>query len=155
MSDIGITVKYGKGYEETWAGFKGEASEVRADLLAYFGLDAEEHAGLTLNELVVNCTTMAHSTTFAVKTLGGTVVAPPSNPAQPPNDEAQADAWSQAESGSTDSPGPVVNPLVAQIEGAADVDALKLLYATHKEIATDAELLARWKAKGKALSTGA
>jgi len=77
MSDHGttVTIKYGKGYEETWAVFKGvTASNVRADIIDYFGMSHDAVAELTLHELVTNATDIAHGTGNAAALLGGVAI---------------------------------------------------------------------------------
>lgn len=79
--ELTVTIKYGKGYDESWAVFKGVPEEVKADLVDYFGLDSASVAGLTLNQLVQNVTQIAHSGATAGAQLGA--VALPSKPAAP------------------------------------------------------------------------
>ena len=143
---IGVTIKYGKGYEETWATFQGASSEIRSQIEEYFGLDGTD---LTLNELVINATQTAHGVTTAVRGLGGTTVPASSGSTTASGDEAQADPWAAASEGSSEPQGNAFLPL---IEACSNVEELKRLYASQPTLKEDDEALAAWKAKGKSLS---
>ena len=67
---MSITIKYGKGYEETWAGFTGTVPEGREDIIDYFGVDRATVTELTLSELVVNVTNLAHGKGNVAAMLG-------------------------------------------------------------------------------------
>lgn len=152
---VSITIKTGKGYDDTWLGFTGTVESVRANIKATFDLDDTD---LTLFELVQNATSTAHGVATAVRALGGTVVAPPA----PGKDEAQAnvrpDAWAEAEAGESVESGndPYVT-LAANIERQTDVTSLRRLYAEHKDLFTADSEAAKaakkaWQDKGQALS---
>lgn len=145
---VGVTVKYGRGYEETWANFRGTVLDVRQTIIDYFGLGTEETEGLSLHEVVVNVTKLAHAVAAASSGLGGTVI----------SGGGKGGGWSKAASGgSPATPAePERNPLYAKIEGTSDVAALKELFARNKAaFEADAELLQAWKDKGKALTVAA
>lgn len=157
---IGITIKYGKGYESTWATFTGLPHEVREQIIAYFGFAEDAVRELTLSELVVNATSVAHGKGNAAATLGAVAI-PASQQGQeqsaPPATETASDAssdpWEAVESSAPAEP--AVNPLYAQIEAAQSVDELKVLWADNQAAFSDADLMAAWKAKGKSLQGGA
>lgn len=144
--ETSVTIKYGKEFDKTWAVFRGNVEEIRSDLLAYFAVDAEAVAGLTLHELVVNCTKLAQGSATVAGLLGGTVIPASSSPAPGSGgtafDEPAAPAQPEA---------PAVNPLLAVIEAQTDVDGLKRVWAENQAAFADAELMAAWKARGKAL----
>lgn len=163
---VSITIKTGKGYEDTWLGFTGSVEDVRSNIKATFDI---EDTDLTLFELVANATKVAHGVTTAVSQLGGTVKAsaPAAPPAAPAADEAQqqtGDVFAEAEA----EQGEPVNPytaLVSQItatvqeDGKTPVDAawLKKLYAQNKALFTadtdEAKATKKaWQERGKALS---
>lgn len=145
-----ITLKYGKGYEESWAVFKGSPERIREDIIAYFGMDGASVSGFTLNEVVIEATTIAHGGAAAAAGLGGRVIAQPKKTEQPVGNDAPADdVWAAAEKEAAEPP---KNPLLVAIESASSVDALKLLYAENQSAFTsDADLFNQWKAKGKSL----
>jgi hypothetical protein len=160
VAETTVTIKYGKGYEETWAVFKGSNDEVRGNILDYFAVPAENVEGLSLSELVVNVTNLAHGKGNAAALLGGVVIGSrPTEPAdsatvtQDGKDEAQnttaSDPW--ADDAPAEPQGP--HPVLAVIEAATSVEELKRIWAENQAALTDADLLAAWKAKGKALST--
>lgn len=154
-----MTIKYGKGYEETWAVFNGQTQEVRQDILDYFGIGSVSVANLTLSELVVNVTNLAHGKGNVAALMGGVVLgsqpteATANVPAQRTSDEAQQptsdDGWGDEPAAPAGNP---LQPLYDAVEACADKDALKRLWAENQVAFADADLLAAWKAKGKALS---
>jgi hypothetical protein len=159
-----VTIKYGKGYEETWAVFNGQVGEVREDIMSYFGIDPENSAvaNLTPSELVVNVTNLAHGKGNAAALLGGVVIGSQpatatSAPASPKVDEGQqpsgSDPWAAAAASTPATP--AANPMLALIEAVPDVPALQRLWAENQAAFQDAEVMAAWKAKGKALQQAA
>jgi hypothetical protein len=167
---IRATIKYGKGYDETWVSFTGTPDEVRLDIVEYFGFPSDE-AGLSLNELVIKATQIAHGIGLIATTLGGVPIpagnGPDGQPAPPwktgDADEGQqpaADAWAQAEGNPAaapvkTSPAPT-NPnehLYRAVEEAATIDALKRVWAGDQAaFAADSVLMQAYKARGKALT---
>ncbi|AWY07599.1 hypothetical protein SEA_YOSIF_35 [Streptomyces phage Yosif] len=165
-----VTIKYGKGYEETWAVFKGSTDEIRQDIVDYFGFQRDSVAGLTLSELVVEATSIAHGTGNVAKYLGGTIIGSEPNPpaATPAASSSNEDPWASA--GSTSAPAnnwpPAAasapaedsNPnayILGEIEKQTDVAGLKRLWAENQSFFSDASVMAAWKAKGKALQSAA
>lgn len=168
---VRVTIKYGKGYEETWAIFTGLPREVREDICEFFGIDSASVSGLNLNELVTEATSLAH----AMGNVGAALGARPidretGKPAQRKGDApATNDDGSPFVGGSdpwaADSVPPVGEQPAAEdpnarlrsaIEAAETVEALKLLWADNQEaLSADAELLAQWKARGRTLKAAA
>lgn len=143
---VGVTIKYGRGYEETWANFKGIVKVVRQTIIDYFGLTAEETEGLSLHEVVINATKLAHSVSAASAGLGGTVIS---------QGGRSGGGWSKAAENAAPA-APERNPLYGKVEEVADVTALRELFARNKAaFEADAELLQAWKDKGKALTVAA
>lgn len=152
MSELTVTVKYGKGYEETWAVFKGQNDEVRENIINYFGLDRASVADLTLSDLVVNVTSLAHGKGNVGAILGGVVIDPKkADEAQQPSGTS-SDPWAGVESGDATPEQTGPHPLLAQIEACTTRDELKRLWAENQEAFADADLMAAWKAKGKSLT---
>ncbi|WP_031513732.1 hypothetical protein [Streptomyces sp. NRRL F-5123] len=152
-----ITIKYGKGYDDTWAVFEGATPEVRADIMDYFGMDPATQVGLSLSSVVVNATQIAHGKGLIATSLGATVVEETaSEPAQP-----AGDPWATAANTSSSvsvAEQPAVNPnawILGEIEKQTTVDGLKKLWAENQSFFADASVMAAWKAKGKALQAAA
>ncbi|WJN63443.1 hypothetical protein [Streptomyces phage phiScoe56] len=159
MRELTVTIKYGKGYEETWAVFKGNPEEVREDIISYFGVMRDSVSELTLSELVVEMTSLAHGKGNIARFLGGTII-PPSEAAAPPAQTAPTgDPWAAAQSNQS-SPPAASQPeaedpnayILGEIEKQTDVAALKRLWAENQSFFSDPSVMAAWKAKGKALS---
>jgi hypothetical protein len=152
-----VTIKYGKGYEQPWAVFHGAVEQVREDIVSFFGMPAYEAAGLTLSDLVVNATNLAHAVGAIAAGLGGTVIsrdpAPstPRTPANPAQGNAGSDAWEQA-SATRPPAEPAVNPLLAVIAQVPDVRSLERLWAENQDAFTDPAVTEAWKARGRALT---
>lgn len=154
-----MTIKYGKGYEETWAGFTGRVDEVREDILDYFGISAEVTKALTMSELVVKATQVAHGKGNAAALLGAMPVSAPAAAAVETAPD-KADPWAGVE-GADESAGvaeaaPVGNPHLAAIEKCSSVEELKLWWSSNQEAYNaDAEVKAAYSTKGKALKAAA
>jgi hypothetical protein len=153
---IGITIKYGKGYESTWATFTGLAHEVREQIVAYFGFNPEAVKDLTLSELVVNATSVAHGKGNMAAVLGAVAIPASQEGVEstPPasSESAGGDPWAGVDDTTSAPAEPAANPLYAQIEAATSVDQLKELWAENQAAFADTELMAAWKTKGKSLS---
>lgn len=156
---VTITIKYGKGYEETWAVFRGRPDEVRDDILTFFGIDRESVAEQTLSDVVVTATSIAHGKGNVARYLGGNVIS--SGPAQQSSGSTGSAAWAEAEQEQGSRPTedvqlPERHWILGAIEGASSLEELKSLYVENKaDFDSVAELLPAWKAKGKALKEAA
>lgn len=158
MRELTVTIKYGKGYEETWAVFKGSPDEVREDIISYFGVMRDSVSELTLSELVVEMTSLAHGKGNIARFLGGTII-PPSEAAAPPAPAPSGDPWAAAQSSTpvhtvadnqqAEDPNAYI---LGEIEKQTDVASLKRLWAENQSFFSDPSVMAAWKAKGKALS---
>lgn len=145
-----VTIKYGKGFEETWVVFNGLTDEIRDDILLYFGVERESVTELTLSEIVLNVTQLAHAKGNVGKYLGGTFINQSSQSEARSSAEPSGDPWAEAGAAPAQ---PKENPLFGLVESCATVDELKRLWAENQEaFKEDEKLTAAWKAKGKALS---
>ena len=140
MSDEGnivVTIKYGKGYEESWAVFRGSTtSEVRGNILDYFGQDSNAFEGMSLHEVVLKATAVAHGTQTFVSELGAEVI-PTNGTGEVPGPSTTTSArGSAAFKAAADTPKEPEDPyagIVALFESADSIKGLKKLYAQHKE----------------------
>lgn len=151
---IQVTIKYGKGYEETWVSFAGLPDEIREDIVQYFDLDPSSIEGLSLSEVVVTATNLAHAKGTLASTFGATVIPPGQEYKPAATSKPQGDVWEsvgQAAQAQASPAEPEKNPMLAVIEAETTVDGLKRLYAENPQAFQDAEVLAAWKARGKAL----
>ncbi|MFF3249751.1 hypothetical protein ACFYWP_01805 [Actinacidiphila glaucinigra] len=156
-----VTIKYGKGYDDSWVVFEGPTSEIRAEILDYFGMDPETQRGLSLSSIVVNATNIAHGKGLIATALGATVVAeePAAEPAKPAGDPwAAASSAKPAPSAWSGSSAPAEpkaeDPnayILSEIEKQTTVDGLKKLWAANQSFFKEPAVMAAWKAKGKAL----
>ena len=149
-NEVTVTIKAGKGYEDSWYVFRGDAEAVKEQLIGFFALDRASVASLSPFETAVNARQIAQSISDVSAKLGAVAIgAVPSGPSA--NAEAAAlgtapadDPWAEADE-------PVRNPLYGRIEAATSKDELKLIWAENQAAFSDAELMAAWKAKGKSL----
>lgn len=147
---ITVTIKYGKGYEESWSVFRGDEVRVRKDIMSYFGLTEEVTAGLTLHEVVIQATQIAHGNTVLSNVLGATPVSQQSQESGPKG----AAAWQAAGGGAAESEEPV-HPhavLIERLKAAGTVEDLKQLWARNQEAFSDEDVAAAYSARGKALT---
>lgn len=167
---LSITIKYGADKDDTWMVFQGTTPEVRAGIIGYFEIDPEDEVGLSLNQLVVNATKMAHAAGRAAGTLGATNIQKPktqaaSKPAVAGESgtapAAAKDPWAEAEQAAPAKPAepekPKRNPIYDDIDGATNVKPeLAKVWAQHQSaINADPELLAYFKAHGAKLKAAA
>lgn len=164
-----VTIKYGKEFDKTWAVFKGGNEQVRSRIVDYFGLT--DDGSQTLHEVVVEATKVAQGAIrpAPVKTTVKRDKAPETTDEAVENVKDQlggevikdsADPWAGVEQGGTKSEpepeqpaGEDYSDLIEQLRNAADVKVLKKLYVTNKDAFTDEEVVAAYKARGKALSS--
>ncbi|MFF8845484.1 hypothetical protein ACF08N_22620 [Streptomyces sp. NPDC015127] len=159
-----VTIKYGKGYDDSWVVFEGTTPEIRAEVIDYFGMDPETQRGLSLSSIVVNATNVAHGKGLIATALGATVVEETTNeaPAKPAGDPWAAAAstssgpWpgsaSVAEQPKAEDPNAYI---LGEIEKQTTVDGLKKLWAANQSFFKDPAVMAAWKAKGKSLQAAA
>lgn len=141
---ITVTIKYGKAYDDTWAVFHGLPDDLRHDISDFFGLAPEDAAGLTLSDLVVNATNVAHGVSTVARGLGGVVIASTGSETPPPAASAPPRPQPEAE-----------NPLLALIGQASTVRSLEMLWVENQDAFADPAVMAAWKARGRALSAPA
>ncbi|MFE0964044.1 hypothetical protein [Streptomyces fungicidicus] len=152
---ITVTIKYGKGYDDTWAVFKGNAGEVRSDILDYFGIDSDSVTGLTLSDIVTNATNIAHGKGLIATQLGATVVSEEPAPSAKP----QGDPWAaignstpvtiadQAPASNEDKNAWVLGEIAKKTSRAE----LKKFWAENQSFFADPAVMDAYKAKGKSL----
>ncbi|MFI6205893.1 hypothetical protein ACIBAI_05760 [Streptomyces sp. NPDC051041] len=145
---IAVTIKYGKGYEDTWAVFRGSVRQVRELICDYFGFECKDETGLSLSDLVVNATNAAHGKGNIASILDARVI--PETPAQTPENDPWAAAASQAEqTTSNDSAW-----ILGEIEKQTTVTGLQKLWAANQAMFSDPAVMAAYKARGRALKNG-
>ncbi|XVV02748.1 hypothetical protein ACQPW3_36175 [Actinosynnema sp. CA-248983] len=163
---ITVTVKYNGDKAAPWAVFYGSPSEIRVDVISFFGLDPYAMEQRTLHELVQ----------IASKVASGAPVPTQMPPTPPAQSEAQvmqllkdelgatpiqepapqSDPWANAGSPAGSPPwdtlaAPAVNPLLAQIEACTSVQALKEFWVKNQAAFADGSLMDAYKAKGRSL----
>ncbi|MFJ9158671.1 hypothetical protein ACIRPS_17930 [Streptomyces griseoviridis] len=139
---ITVTIKYGRGHDDSWTVFRGSPTEVREDIAAFFSLDGKSVAELSLHELVVEAGQIAQSTTTVVKGLNARIVPQPAS-------EPTA-AWKAAEA----APSPAqstAGAVLEQIAACKNTDELRRLWATNQTAFGDQAVMDAWKARGRAL----
>lgn len=149
---VTVTLKFGGGFEYPWVVLRGTPDEVKQDIAQIFGFESASVADATIASVIRDAAQEALALGNALAGLGAQPVRRNSggskggSKSQP--DEAQADVAAAA----------AADPLAElkkAIDDAADIDALKVLWAENQEAFQDADLLAAWKAKGQALKSAA
>ncbi|MFE7463120.1 hypothetical protein ACFU6R_03310 [Streptomyces sp. NPDC057499] len=156
---ITVTIKYGKSYDDTWAVFKGNAEEVRGDILDFFGMDRDSVTGLTLSDIVTNATNLAHGKGLIATQLGGTVIAV--EDAASANPKPQGDPWAsvgQSQSATIADQAPASSPeqdknawILGEIDKQTNRADLKKVWAANQSFFADSSVMDAYKAKGKSL----
>jgi hypothetical protein len=145
---VTVTIKEGKGYEASWFVFRGSSEQVKADLISFFGLDAETSAKLTTFEVTNNARQVAQGLATVAQTIGAVVIDAASNTAAgTPGD----DPWAAAASEQA-APADPNAALLSQIAAAASVADLQTLWVDNQGAFSDATVMQAWKDKGKSLT---
>ncbi|MEU5403699.1 hypothetical protein ABZ348_30910 [Streptomyces sp. NPDC005963] len=161
MGEISITIKFSGDKDATWATFRGTPGEVRAEILATFGMDPATQQGLSLSSVIVNATSIAHGKGVIATALGATVVEETATggPSKPEGDPWAAAAGGQgASTGAESASAAAEDPnayILGQIEKATTVQGLKKLWAENQGFFKDSAVMAAWKAKGRSLQAPA
>lgn len=137
-SEVVVTVKYGKGYEEPWVVFHGpDVDAVKRQLIEFFGMSPESMA-LSGHSIVVNARSIAQGMGVIADAFPGAMVV---------SEEESASLTPPPE------PTPAAeNPLLAKIEAQTTRDDLVKLWAENKAaFDADATLMDAYRAKGKSL----
>lgn len=152
LGDITITIKvpetdrYKK--DDPWFVFRGTVERIIEDLGITFGISTE---GLTLFEATMNAQQVASSFGTTSKILGGTAL--PANSQGPKTSVFQQAAGASTPAASAAEPAPDVDPILAGIESAQDIDALQKIWQRNQALFTpDSEYMKAYKAKGKSLT---
>lgn len=139
---VTVTIKYSKGYESPWIVFRGTPSEVIEDLGATFGIDTE---GLTLSEVVHNATAQAHRMNNLGDRLGAVSVSAGAS--------TGSDPWASVDDPEPEKPAADPNAVhYAGIEAAQNRQELQTYWAKNQAAFANPELMAAYKARGKALA---
>lgn len=172
---VSVTLKGGRDFDAPWIVFSGTVDSIREDIISAFGFNAKDDDGnevsnapdLDLHDLAVEAARAFTAQYGAAQTLGGKPVGrgrsggnrrSTSSSSQGSEsgsawDQAAAEQQPAAEAAPEEPQGP---DLPALIEGCASVADLKNLWADHTDaLQGDADLLAKWKARGRALRDAA
>jgi hypothetical protein len=146
---ISVTIKYGKGYEDTWAVFRGTVGQVREQICGYFGFECKDWTGLSLSDLVVNATNLAHGKGNIASILDARIIS------DTPNDAPANDPWAAASASEPEQPTANKSAwILGEIEKAPSIDELKKLWAANQAMFADPAVMSAYKARGSALKNG-
>lgn len=146
---IGVTIKYGKGYEDTWAVFRGSVGQVRQLICDYFGFDCKYETGLSLSALVVNATNLAHGKGNIASILDARIIS--DTPSQPQAD----DPWAAASASQPEQPTANASAwILGEIEKQTSIADLQKVWAANQAMFSDDAVMAAYKARGRALKNG-
>lgn len=133
--------------DNPWLVFEGTSpDEIRAKIIATFGMTDVDDS-LSLFDVTMNAQRIATRQSEIQGTLGGTTLKVESSRNGAPSPTGSASAAAPAAE-------PETNPLLAKVEEQTGVAALQRLWAENKAaFDADADLMAAYKAKGKALQS--
>lgn len=171
MSDdltTSLTLKYPetKRYEGApWVVFKGSVGQIKDQVVAYFGYDQNQIAGMTMHEITLLANQSIRAAgSFAIN-LGATPITQESeqqswgNPQGAPDGAVKGSAvWDQVEGGGNTGGGAPSNPhagLIGLLNEAATIEDLKRLWVTNKPAFEDKAVAEAYSARGKALKAAA
>ncbi|MGW2419747.1 hypothetical protein ACWC0C_10925 [Streptomyces sp. NPDC001709] len=147
---IGVTIKYGKGYEDTWAVFRGSVRQVRQLICDYFGFECKDVTSLSLSDLVVNATNLAHGKGNIASILDARII-PDGAPEQLPANDPWAAATAAKPEPKADNPSVWI---LGEIEKQTTIADLQKLWAANQAMFADPAVMAAYKARGRALKNG-
>lgn len=143
---ITVTIKYGKAYDDSWAVFKGpNTTDVRFQILEYFGVSDDDTIHLTLHELVTDVTKVAQGTATAARVLDAVAINP--NPRET-NIHPWAGLKEELAAEAAVHPHQRVLDLIGQ---QTSIDDLRAVYAKNQAAFADEEVMDAYKARGKEL----
>ncbi|MFI1655603.1 hypothetical protein ACH4ZU_11950 [Streptomyces sp. NPDC020472] len=147
---IGVTIKYGRGYEDTWAVFRGSVEQVRAQICGFFGFECKDWTDLSLSDLVVNATNLAHGKGNIASALGAQVIS-----SIPPTKVPDDDPWVAASAAKAEKPTDNGSAwILGEIEKQSSTEDLKKLWAANQAMFADPAVMSAYKARGSALKNG-
>ncbi|MEU3265132.1 hypothetical protein [Streptomyces bacillaris] len=146
---IGVTIKYGKGYEDTWAVFRGSVGQVRELICDYFGFECKYETGLSLSDLVVNATNLAHGKGNVASILDARIIS------EAPAQTAESDPWTAASAPQEEQSTSNTSAwILGEIEKQASIADLQKLWASNQAMFADPAVMTAYKARGRALKNG-
>lgn len=152
-----VTIKSGKGYEDTWLVFNGSPAQVKANMAEVFGLDPD--LDVTISEYALLGQAQFQAIESVQQILGGRSI-PPSREGKPtggwPDTSTGANPFAAA-AGAASTEGEVdpVAVVKAKIEAATGRTQLKDLWLDNQALFNEhAELGELYSAKGKSLPEG-
>lgn len=146
-----LTLKAGKGYEDTWVNLgASNAGEFRRLVGGFFGWTEEQTAGLTLAQLSFNATREWHAMNNVAAEFPDSRSVPAELTAQPRKSARKA-----AKPAEIVSDVPTEEALIAEIGSAEDVKTLQAIYTRENKAGRKltGAVLAAWNARGKALKS--
>ncbi|WP_394615867.1 hypothetical protein JNUCC0626_40055 [Lentzea sp. JNUCC 0626] len=154
---ITVTIKYGKDYEGSQAIFSGQVGEVREDICAFFGVECESLSNLSLNDIVVDMTSLAHGVSNLASILGAVAVGSPPATETVTEPAPGEDVWAGADTSTPPWPTdkPAENPLLAQIKTAPSIPDLQRIWAENQAAFANGDLMDAYKQRGRALKAAA
>ncbi|MFF4244289.1 hypothetical protein ACFYY2_07415 [Streptomyces sp. NPDC001822] len=144
---ISVTIKYGKSYEDTWAVFRGTVAQVREVLCDYFGFESKDVTGLSLSDLVVNATNLAHGKGNIAAVLDARVISSEPTSASAPAD----DPWATASATKPEAKETGSGWILGEIEKQTSIADLQKLWAANQAMFADPAVMTAYKARGRAL----
>ena len=129
MTELSATLKYGKGYEDSWLVIRADnAADLKKAIEEATGLSGE---GLSVVDLIHNAASHVHQVSKMGTALGATVIAEtPAEPAAPA--QAQAQAQEQAAAPAAPAPQAQAPSLEDQIASAKSASELSDLFLKNK-----------------------
>ena len=153
MTDlVTVTIKSGKGYDDSWEVFKGSAEECKASMVDYYGLDLEATKDMTTHEVRLLAEECAQGSRSIASALGGKVTSERTQAYL--DDNAKVDDTADAKKAKAKSDEPDAKALaLADINAAATKDDMMRVWVNHQDaINSDTDLLEAFKARGRKLS---
>lgn len=138
--ELSVTIKSGKGYDDSWTVVRGVPSEVKEALVEWYAIDEGTADKLVGQQVMTLATKISHGEQVVSTVLGGVPVEVSTKVSEKAEEPEPAPEEPQ---------GP--HPLVAEIEAAGSLEDLKRVYVKNKSSFTEQELKDAYNAKSKEL----
>jgi hypothetical protein len=148
---VSVTMKHNGKYEDPWIVFHGSVEKVKDDMIRAFGLGEGDvpFADRSLSDVLYEANKQSVAEYNAATALNGTVIKTKRGKGHALPDPGKTDEATVTDPKADE---PEVNPLLAKIEAVPDVGALQKLWAENQAAFTEPDIMAAYKARGKALS---
>jgi len=144
--NVSVTLKHNGKYEDPWVVFHGSPARIREQIIEFFDMGTEVSDDASVANVVYEANKIASREYNAAQQLGGVVIS-----TNKPGAKSQPKAQGETKPAATDDKSEFI---AGKIASAPDMDSLTDVWGDYAtEIKADENLMAAFKARGKALKS--